>query len=223
MLAIELYKQLESHITEENKEIIKAYFDLTRQDLNKKKLNFFSGTISLKELNEHFDNKFEAGHHYDTVFIKNGSFNIGFFQSDHVSEKKPHMLLEEVKNGTTYRTILTDDFTKTSSLKKDSSAGFTGFTGFKEQIGFSNYNRENINVENVNRFLNLNIGDFVIDLLYAKDKSYTNKEICDLVSISIPENKASPELVEIFVEHQSKFRDVINNKIENKLQQKPTI
>lgn len=129
---------------------------------------------------------------------------------------KPIEFLIEVKNGTTYRTIVTENFTKTSSLLKD------GSIGFKEQIVFSNFDRKNFN-EKANKLLNFNVGDFVIDLLYSKDKNYTNKEIYELVTINIPEKQVSSELVEVFIEHQEKLRDIINNKVENKLQQKPTM
>lgn len=214
MLVKDLYKQLEFHISEENKELMKGYFDLLKQHLAKNKLNLASRNLSLKDLNEHFNGKFEAGYHLDTVFIKNGTFNIAFLPKDQF-DRVPHFLIEDVKNGNTYRTVVTDNFTKTSSISNDGR--------FKEQIAFSNIDRENSNRENLNKSINLNVGDFVIDLIHSKDKNYTNKEICDLVEINIPESNASSELVAMFVEHQAKLKDVINNKVENKVQQKPTL
>lgn len=216
MLAIEICKQLESHITEENREIIKGCYDLIRKDLKKNKLNLFNKPLTLKDFNEHFNNKLEASSYADNIFVKNGSFNIAFSPRDHV-ENHAHISIEEVKNGTTYRTIVSDKFTKTSAIDSTMSPRF------KEQIGFSDVNKETAEINNLIKNLNLNVGQFVIDLLYSKDKNYTNKEIYDLVTISIPERQASSELVEVFIEHQSKFRDIINNKVENKLQQKPTM
>ena len=217
MLVKELYQKLESQITEENKEIIKGYYDFVKQKKTVNKSNFMNNRqVTLEELNKKFNDKFEAGSHLDTVFIKNGNFNISFVPNIQ-PECEPYFLIEDFKNGTAYRTIVTDHFTKTSSILKDDSIGF------KEQIGFSNLDRKNLNEENVNKILNLNIGDFVIDLIYSQDKKCTNKEIQDLVAISFPESKASEELVATFVEHQAKLKDIINNKVENKVQKKPTM
>ena len=210
MLAKELYKELESKITEENRKLIKEYFDLikTKRDTNKV---FFS----IKELNEVFNNKFEEGA-YNNFYIKNGGFNIAFFP--YVKQvEEPHFLIEETLGDTKYRTIVTEKFTKTSSLSKEVNSGF------KEQIGFTNRQKEDSTQVKINEILNLNIGDFVIDLVHSKDKKYTNKEIQDLVNITYPESKASQEIISVFVKHQAKLKDIINNTVENKAKQKPTM
>lgn len=170
MLAKELYQELESKITEENRKIIKEYFDLVKSKSNTSKVFF-----SVNELNKIFNNKFEEGA-YNNFYIKNGGFNIEFFPYIKHAET-PHFLIEEYSGKTKYRTIITEKFTKTSSLSKK-----------------------------INEILNLNIGNFIINLVHSKDKKHTSKEIQDLVNIAYPKNKASKEIIAMFIKHQEKLK-----------------